>query len=104
MKITHSKPKGQRILKSTHKYSPLWIEPEESNYWFIHEIGEWSNKIPTDKSFSSIYYSVEHNKGGNKDIWSLKAAIRRIKKWNIPKGTVFHVILPYVGHEFKITK
>lgn len=102
MKIRSTKPKGQRIYKSTHKFRPLWIEPIESNYWFNLTTGEWEYKINNFSNCTSSYYSMESE--GYKNIWSIKAAKRAIFNWNVPKGTVFRVSLPWVGHEFFITK
>ena len=105
MRVKHSKPKGKRILKSTHKHRPLWIEPEDSNWWFSHNTNEWIRGIEnTDGAISSAYYGIEDSNGKSKDVWSLKAAIRKIRKWNVPKDTVFNVSTPYVGYDFKITK
>ncbi len=38
------------------------------------------------------------------NVWSLKAAKRKIANWDVPKGTWFRVSLPYVGYDFKIRK
>ena len=51
---------------------------------------------------TSSYYSMERE--GYKNIWSIKAAKRAIFNWNVPKGTVFRVGLPWVGYDFLITK
>ena len=100
MKIKYSKPKGQRIKKSTHKYRPLWIEIMGRGWWHVHELDQWVKDYPDGKHCSSCYY-VEF--GLNK-IWSLKAAKRKIHKWDVPKGTVFLIHLPWVGHSIEITK
>ena len=41
---------------------------------------------------------------GFNSIYSLKAAKRKIAKWNVPKGTKFKVGLPWVSYNFIVTK
>lgn len=105
MKIKHLKPKGHRIFKSTHKVRPLWIQPVVDVLNFSYKTGEW---VTYDEykggGLSSAYYAMEHKGSGFKDVWSLKAAIRKIKKWNVPKGTKFIVSFPWIGYEAIITK
>lgn len=96
MKVTFSKPKHQRIFKS--RYRPFWIEPSAKGWWYNLAVGEWQSYYSTPAC--SSYYAMERH--GFNDVWSLKAAIRLIKKWNVPKGTEFIVSLPYVGHHFII--
>ena len=119
MKIRSLKPKGSRMFKSvtinhtnhqgyTKKTKrPLWIEPErtkkpEDTWWFCLEEGEWQQEYNGKGGMSSSYYAMEPD--GYHSAYSIKAARRLISGWNVPKGTVFRVSLPYVGHEFKITK
>lgn len=104
MKVKSSRPKGQRIFKNTHKHRPYWIEPVNCDYWFNISTGEWETMEEYDgkSGRSSAYYAMEYN--GFKDIWSLKAAKRLIAKWNVPKGTIFRVELPWIGHDFLVTK
>jgi hypothetical protein len=110
MRTISEKPKGQRIFK-TMKYShpefkkkiirPLWIEPIGKNWMFNLITGEWTNEW-FEGAKSSVYYSMKCHCFN--DIYSLKAAKRKIKKWNVPKGTKFKVDLPWVGYSFIITK
>jgi hypothetical protein len=106
MKVIFSKPKGQRIKKSRHRYRPLWIEPESCTLFFSNKTGEWGelDKIDKSEGCTSTYYAMEWSGSKYKNVWSLKSAIRKIKKWDVPRGTVFIVKTPWVGHEFKITK
>lgn len=105
MKTISNKPKGQRIFKSCKirlekgwkRKRPFWIEPIEKNLWFDMTTGEWGEKGNT-----SVYYAMSHD--GLNDAYSLKAVIRLVKKWNVPKGTMFIASLPFVGFEFTITK
>ena len=105
MKIISSKPKGQRLFKSFKIHTkngwkrkrPFWIEPLEKKLWFNTLSGEWGENGNT-----SVYYAMSHD--GFNDAYSLKAVIRLIQKWNVPKGTQFVASLPFVGYEFTITK
>ncbi len=101
MKVKYSQPRGKRLLKSTHT-RPLWIEPIGPNWWFSLESGEWIDHYPSGERCTTSYYSMEID--GFNNIWSLKAAKRKIAKWNVPSGTWFTVSLPWVSHEFKIKK
>src|SRR6187402_1175109 len=100
MKITSSKPKGQRIFKSYKR--PYWIEPIGNNWWFSLEKGEWIKDFNGEGGMTSTYYALSSD--GFNEAYSLKAVKRLIHKWNVPKGTVFIASLPWVGYEFKITK
>jgi len=117
MKIKSSKPKGQRIFKSQTIHSkyedgskrriykrPFWIEPihekgEPFLYFCLHT-GQWT--CETTGANTSAYYAMSYD--GFKDVYSLKAVIRLMKKWNVPKGTKFRASLPFVGYDFYITK
>lgn len=105
MKVTSSKPKGQKIKKTTKgKQKPFCIEPIGSSWWFSTETGEWYNgyKNVPEGGMSSSYYFMTYD--GFNDIYSLKAAKRKIAKWNVPKGTKFKVGLPWIGYYYIITK
>jgi len=99
MKVISLKPKGKRIFKT--KKRPYWIEPIGEGWWFYLEKGEWKEGFYDGHKTSSYYSMVTI---GFNDIYSLKAAKRKINKWNVPKGTKFEVNLPWVGHGFIITK
>jgi hypothetical protein len=114
MKVTSSKPVGQRMFKSvkathtTHRKikvkmkRPLWIEPIGKNWWFDLNTGEWVQGYNGKGGMTTSYYSMESD--GFNNIYSLKAAKRKIANWDVPKGTWFRVSLPYVGYDFKIRK
>ena len=113
MKLTSSKPRGQRIFKvapiktirgnkKVIMRRPMAIEPIGSGWWFSITTGEWIQGYDPKQQCVSGYYSMEHD--GYKNIWSLKAAKRAIANWDIPKGTWFRVMLPYMGYTFKIRK
>lgn len=113
MKVISIKPKGQRMFKSGTIHSkypdgtkrriykrPFWIEPVHFGWWFCLKTGQWVNE--TTWANTSSYYAMTSY--GFNDAFSLKAVIRLVKKWNIPKGTKFRAGLPFVGHDFFITK
>jgi hypothetical protein len=114
MRVTSSKPKGQRIFKSmkfkrtlhngkTIKIRrPLWIEPEGPDWWFDLATGQWVEGYNGIGGMTTSYYAMTYD--GYHNVYSLKAAKRLIAKWNVPKGTKFRVSLPFVGYEFIITK
>ena len=112
MKVKSTKPKGERIFKCT-KFNhgntnikskrPFLIEPIGSDWWFSTETGEWYNGYDniTKGGRCSSYYAMTYY--GFNNIYSLKAAKRKISKWNVPKGTKFRISLPFVGYDFTIT-
>lgn len=111
MKVWSKKPRGQRIFKARKKIRlengrigrrPYWIEPVGHSWMFIYDIGQWVQNYEGESDRTTSYYSMRHE--GYHNVWSLRAAMRLIKKWDIPKGTKFIVSLPYVGHEFIVTK
>ena len=110
MRITSSKPKGQRMFKIksfTKKQGykvrrPFWIEPLEHGWWFCLEKGEWEKEYNGKGGVTSSYYSMKSD--GYNNAYSLKAVKRLIAKWNVPKGTKFRASLPFVGYKFYITK
>lgn len=116
MKVKSNKPKGQRMMKAGNilclKYDgteartkrPIHIEPVhetgKDTLWFSVKLNDWTTEL--DGTCSSCYYAMRCV--GLHDVYSLKAAVRLIKKWNIPVGTKFKVDLPYVGYDFIVTK
>lgn len=114
MKVISSKPKKQRILKSVyykmdfgiHKGKklkrPFSISPIGSNWWFCIKDGQWQQGYNGTGGMTSTYYAM--TKDGFKDAYSLKAVIRLIRNWDVPKGTKFTARLPFVGYDFTITK
>lgn len=107
MKVTSSKPKGQRMFKSVaikHKSKrPFAIEPIGRGWWFDLDLGEWyDGGYDSTRRSCSGYYAMTRD--GFNDVYSLKSAKRLIARWNVPKGTWFRVSTPYVGYHFKIKK
>lgn len=109
MKTISTKPKRQRIYKTiSYKrgdrkiHRPLLIQPLDSIWKFDIKIKDW-----VYTSEASLYYDNEYfimSLDGLNNIYSLKAAIRLLKKWNVPTGTKFWVRLPFIGYDFIITK
>lgn len=113
MRVVSKKPKGQRIFKSTTIHSkyedgskrriykrPFCIEPIDFGWWFCLNTGQWVNETTSENT--SVYYAMSYD--GFNDAYSLKAVIRLVKNWDVPKGTKFLASLPFIGHEFVITK
>lgn len=109
MKIIGSKPKGQRIFKSQKVLDslgrkvlrPLWIEPVEEGFVFDLDNLEWTKEFGVE-NYTTAYFIMDHF--SLKNIYSLKAAKRHIRKWKAPEKTVFKVLLPFKGFEFYVTK
>lgn len=109
MRVVSSKPKGSRMYKSVSfkptsglckgmtVRRPLTIQPVE-RLWFSLETGQWIEE------YSGYVVSSYYAYHGLNKVYSLKAALRLIRKWDVPKGTQFYVSLPFVGYEFKVTK
>lgn len=111
MKVKSTKQKGLRIFKSRkHKFNnsnqktirPFWIEPIENDYWFDIKSFSWIKNPKTYVGLQSSYYAMKSE--GLTDAYSLKAVIRLINKFNVPKGTVFRASLPFIGYDFYLTK
>lgn len=114
MKIIFNKPKQQRITKAI-KYlykanglsknkpyrhrRPLWIEPVGSGWWYSLTKKQWQQGYNSKDRMTTSFYGM-----GEEDVYSLKAAIRKISKWDLPKGTKVRISLPLVGHDIYITK
>ena len=114
MKVVSSKPKGSRMYKSvtfkltsgfnkgTKVRRPLTIRPVDIKWSFCLISGQWRLRGESYGDTMSNYYSMTW--AGYNNVYSLKAALRLIRKWDVPKGTQFYVGLPFVGYEFKVTK
>lgn len=96
MKIKFQAPKGKRIKKQflyieldyTTVNEQDWLWHPESKVWrqgFNLQDGDFC-------ACNSCYCC------------SLKAALRRIKKWNFPKGTTFRLCSRWIGYDVYITK
>ena len=91
MKIKYQAPKGHRIKS----YGFCWLQPENSLYWFREDIKQW--RLNEDMPVGVACSSGDLCK-------SLKAAIRKIKKYDLPKGTEFRLVSKWVGYDIYITK
>jgi hypothetical protein len=92
MKIKYQAPKGRRI--KNHDF--YWLEHENSLYLYVESIKQWV--LFEDIPKNCGYYSTGDT------CRSLKAAIRRIKGYNMPKGTKFRLVSKWVGYDIYITK
>ena len=104
IRVQSSKPRGQRVFRSYNSPFSITIirKPHEEFWWFNYETGEWTQKLDGTHHFSNSYFIADRY--GHKSIYSLKAAIRKIKKWNLPSGTRFRICTSWAGYEFIITK
>lgn len=100
MKVKFNKPRGQRVKKSYPR--PLWIEPVNTDMIFDTTEKRWVKNYTKGNGVTTAYYSMRYH--GLRDVYSVKAAIRLIKSWDVPTGSKWHVSLPWVGHDFIITK
>lgn len=100
MKVKFSKPRGQRIKKSYHR--PLWIEPENKDMIFDTTEKRWTKLYTKGNGVTTAYYAMDIH--GLRDVYSVKAAIRLINSWDVPVGSKWNVLLPWIGHDFIITK
>lgn len=94
MNIKYSKPKTQRIFKSSRRIAPFHIKGNGPNYY----LDLWEGKCYMEGKWYTF------NIPSYKSIYSLKACKRFIHKIDVPKGFQFLVLLPYYNHYFIITK
>ena len=108
MKIKSQKPKGQQIKKAVYKGFSFWVNPIDAGggkWWFSIKTGEWHSgykNMPDGGRCLMCRDSMTYV--GFKNIYSLKAAKRRVVKWNVPKGTKFRVGIDGKSSSFIITK
>lgn len=110
MRIISAKAKGQRAFKSVTLITisrrrikrPFFLYPLDGNLWFCLEKGEWMEGCNGNGQMTSSYYAMKMH--GFNNAYSLKAVIRLVSKWKVPKGTRFKASLPLTGHDFYITK
>lgn len=99
MKIKYQAPKGHRIKK---QFLGVELDNETDEGWlnwlgwrYYPESKEW--RKDSDFKLGETYASSSCS------CRSLKATIRKIKKWNFPKGTKFRLCSMWVGHNIYIT-
>lgn len=96
MKIKYQAPKGQRIKNQSFSLE-LDRDMQDWICWAYHpETNEWRNTLvdaswKTGETYATTFCQC----------YSLKAAIRRIKQWNFPKGTKF-VLRGWEGNDIYI--
>lgn len=97
MKIKFQAPKGLRLKK---QFISIELDPKTTkewySWWYYPESNEWRN--------DNRYKPHETYASSSCNCYSLKAAIRKIKKWNFPKGTTFRLSSMWIGHDIYITK
>ena len=96
MKIKYMAPKGLRINK---QFISLELDVRTTydwiSWWYYPESHEWRK--------GSEFKEGETHASSCCNCRSLKAAIRKIKKWNFPKGTTFRLCSIWMGHDVYIT-
>lgn len=93
MNIKFQAPKGHRLKK---QFSCVELEGDDwLSYSYYPESREWrkDSGFNEGESYASTSCSCR----------SLKAAIRKIKKWNFPKGTTFRLCNIWIGYDVYIT-
>ena len=94
MKIKYEAPKGRRLKKQF-----MTLEMDLDNWLYMMyfpESNEWRDQ-------SSGYKPHETCSASFCFCRSLKAALRKIKNWNMPKGTKFRLCSRFVGYDIYIT-
>ena len=94
MKIKYQAPKGRRL-----KNQFMCLEMDINNWLYMMyfpESNEWRDQ-------SSGYKPNETCSTSFCFCRSLKAAKRKIKNWNMPKGTKFRLCSRWVGYDVYIT-
>lgn len=95
MKIQFQAPKGKRIKKQFMDIELDYTTEDWAYWWYYPESHEWRK--------DSDYKPHETYASNSCRCRSLKAAIRKIKKWNFPKGTKFRLCSRWVGYDIYIT-
>lgn len=75
----------------------LWLSPLDSFYLYCPELHNWINELSESPKYSSFSTSYEHCR-------SLKAAIRKINRANVPKGTTFILSSRFYGCDVELKK
>lgn len=94
--IKYNKKRGSRIKN----YGFRWIELDYDHildYDYYPSLNNWFNSNDPKVNLTMDCSSGE-------DCHSLKAAIRKVKKANVKKGTKFILVSKYVGYDIEITK
>lgn len=104
--MKYSQKKGHRIkrcmkIKSLGNYKrsfDIRVLNNDTNLWYNEDTNNW------EVFGSSGTYNISSSTYGVLNTYTLKAVLRNIKRWSVPKGTKFICSLPYIGHEVIITK
>ena len=97
MRVRFQATKGKRLKKQFISVE-LDCEAMEdwSSWWYYPESKEWRK--------NGDFRDGETCASSSCSCRSLKSAIRKIKKWNFPKGTMFLLRSRFVGFDIYITK
>ena len=99
MSVHFTKPKGRRILS----FGYFGWEPKELGWWLSSKDNKWyyssyGNYIDCPESAKGKYFS------SSSYAKSFKAARRKIRKSNLPKGMQIRISSRYCGHDVFMTK
>lgn len=105
MKIKYEAQRGCRIKNRFMCLELDWdcllVAGNGMHYRYFPDSDEWRNIIVGEGE--SIFKPGEECWQSWCCCHSLKAALRKIKKWNLPKGTKFRLCSHWVGHDIYIT-
>ena len=92
--MKYQKQKGERIKNCYFRF----LEPvEHAKYWYYPHLNDWVDEEKHPEVIGKDCASFERCR-------SLKAAIRKVNKADVPKGTVFILLSRYVGYDIEIIK
>ena len=104
---TIKRPKFGNINKSLNNKYGWHIHVHTPKYYKDHDV--WYNEYPTYyKKTNQWIYRMELEFPDDKEWWccfcgykTIKALIRNIRKWKLPKGTIVDAYGRYIGEEYK---
>lgn len=92
--MKYYKQKGLRIKRYG---TGIMIYDSDANYWYYPHLHNWVD----DSEHPEV---VGKDCANYEPCRSLKAAIRKVNKANVPKGTVFTLTSRYIGYDIDIVK
>lgn len=92
--MKYQKQKGLRIKRYG---TGITIFDNNANYWYYPHLHNWVDENEQPEVVGKDCANYEPCR-------SLKAAIRKVNKASVPKGTVFTLRSRYVGYDIDIVK
>lgn len=93
--MKYYKQKGARI--KSYGFTCITIYDHGAKYWYYPHLHNWVDDSAHPEVIGKDCASFEPCR-------SLKAAIRKVNKTSVPKGTVFTLMSRYVGYDIDIVK